>query len=287
MSRRPAVAGTFYNGNSDLLLKDIEHCFLNTHGPLRIPIVHLHQERKGNILGLVAPHAGYIYSGPAAAHAYYAMANDGIPETVVILGPNHHGLGEAAAVASSSNWLTPIGTVHIDTEIAGSILSTSKYAREDDEAHHKEHSIEVQIPFLQFIGGHKIKIVPISLAHIPDSAALEITYDLGTAIADAIRGKNAIVIASTDMSHYEPQNVAEPKDAMALEKIMSLDAEGLLKTVESSNISMCGAIGTAVAIVATKSLGATKGRKLAYYTSGDMTGDHRQVVGYCAVAFEK
>ncbi len=287
MSRRPAVAGTFYNGDPDLLTKDIERCFLNVHGPGRIPIIHRQQERTGDVIGLVAPHAGYIYSGPAAAHAYSRLAADGLPETVVILGPNHHGLGEAAAVASSTNWLTPLGTVHIDTEVAEAILSTSKFAREDDEAHLKEHSIEVQIPFLQFIGGHKVKVVPISIAHLSLGDAIELVNDLGTAIANALVGKNALVISSTDLSHYEPQDIAKSKDAIAIEKILALDAEGLLKAVEANSISMCGATGTAAAIVACKALGATKTQKLAYYTSGDIIGDHKQVVGYCAASMEK
>jgi len=287
MSRRPAVAGTFYNGDPDLLTKDIERCFLNPHGPGRIPIIHRQQEHKGDVIGLVAPHAGYIYSGPAAAHAYNRLAADGLPETVVILGPNHHGLGQAAAIASATNWLTPLGTVHIDTEVAEAILSSSKFALEDDEAHLKEHSIEVQIPFLQFIGGHKVKIVPISISHLTLQDAIALANDVGSAIANALEGKNALIIASTDLSHYEPQDVANSKDAIAIEKILELDAEGLLEAVESNAISMCGATGTATAILACKALGATKAQKLAYYTSGDIIGDHKQVVGYCAMSLEK
>lgn len=287
MSRRPAVAGTFYSGDSDLLTKDIERCFLNNYGPKRIPIIHRQQERKGNVVGLVAPHAGYTYSGPVAAHAYNRLADDGLPETVVILGPNHHGLGEAAAVASSTNWLTPLGTVHIDTEVADAILSSSKFAQEDDEAHHKEHSIEVQIPFLQYIGGHRIKVVPISIAHLTLNDAIALANDVGTAIASALAGKNALIIASTDFSHYVTQDAAESNDTMAIDKILAMDAEGLLQVVDANSISMCGSTATATAIVACLALGATKAKKLAYFTSGDIAGDHKQVVGYCAMSMEK
>lgn len=287
MARRPAVAGTFYSGDPDGLTKDIERCFLHNNGPHRIPFVHRQQQRIGDVVGIIVPHAGYIYSGPAAAHAYSRLAADGLPETVVILGPNHHGLGAAAAVASSTNWLTPLGTVHIDTEVAQNILASSKYAREDDDAHHKEHSIEVQIPFLQFIGGHKVKVVPISIAHLDLEASIELMRDMGAAIASALEGRNALIISSTDMSHYQTQQVANEKDRLAIERILALDAEGLLQVVHDNDISMCGVIGTAIAIKACKALGAVQAKELSYYTSGDITGDHKQVVGYCAVSLEK
>lgn len=287
MARRPVVAGTFYSGDTDPLMKEIEHCFLGVKGPGKIPIVHLHQERKGKVLGLISPHAGYVYSGSAAAHAYSALAVDGMPEVAVIMGPNHHGLGSAASVASPAHWITPLGMVHIDTDMTDFILANSKYAQEDDSAHMKEHSIEVQIPFLQFIGGHKVKIVPISIAHLCVEDAISLVDDLGNVIAKGLEGKNAVIIASTDFTHYESQESVHAKDAMAIEKILAMDPEGLIRTVDENSISMCGATGTAIAISACKQLGAVKGNKLAYYTSGDITGDMRQVVGYAAISLEK
>lgn len=283
--RRPAVAGMFYDADPEALTESIEECFLDRLGPGRLPQISQRNERR--ILGLVSPHAGFMYSGSAAAWAYDALANDGVPDTAVVLGPNHHGLGEVIAVSLADEWITPLGTAKIDRETADAILTGSEFARPDEQAHLREHSIEVQLPFLQYIGGDRVKIVPIALAYLRQSDAILVLRDLSKAIANAIQGKNAVVIASTDFTHYEPQFSAQEKDATAMEKILALDAEGLLEVVNSRSITMCGAVGTAVMIAACKSLGATSARKLAYYTSGNVTGDMSQVVGYGALSVER
>jgi len=283
--RRPAVAGMFYDADPEALTESIEECFLDRLGPGRLPQISQRNERR--ILGLVSPHAGFMYSGSAAAWAYDALANDGVPDTAVVLGPNHHGLGEVIAVSLADEWITPLGTAKIDRETADAILTGSEFARPDEQAHLREHSIEVQLPFLQYIGGDRVKIVPIALAYLRHSDAILVMRDLSKAIANAIQDKNAVVIASTDFTHYEPQFSAQEKDATAMEKILALDAEGLLEVVNSRSITMCGAVGTAVMIAACKSLGATSARKLAYYTSGNVTGDMSQVVGYGALSVER
>jgi AmmeMemoRadiSam system protein B len=260
--RRPAVAGMFYDADSEALIESIEECFLNRLGPGKLPQISQRNERR--ILGLVSPHAGFMYSGSAAAWAYDALANDGVPDTAVILGPNHHGVGEVIAVSIADEWITPLGTTKIDRETADAILAASEFARPDEQAHLREHSIEVQLPFLQYIGGGRLKIVPIALAYLRQSDAILVLRDLSKAIANAIQGKNAVVIASTDFTHYEPQFSAQEKDAAAMEKILALDAEGLLEVVNSRSTTMCGAVGTAVMIAACKYLGATSARKLAY-----------------------
>lgn len=282
--RRPAVAGMFYDADPEALTESIEECFLDRLGPGRLPQISQRNERR--ILGLVSPHAGFMYSGSAAAWTYDALANDGVPDTAVILGPNHHGLGEVIAVSLADEWITPLGTIKTDRETADAILAASEFARPDEQAHLREHSIEVQLPFLQYIGGDRVRIVPIALAYLRQSDAILVLRDLSKAIANAIQGKNAVVIASTDFTHYEPQFSAQEKDATAMEKILALDAEGLLEVVNSRSITMCGAVGTAVMIAACKSLGATSAHKLAYYTSGDVTGDMSQVVGYGALSVE-
>jgi hypothetical protein len=151
----------------------------------------------GNIVGLVSPHAGYVYSGAAAAFAYLALAEDGIPDVAVILGPNHHGMGAPVAVGVEADWETPLGTAAIDKEVARAIVAGSRYASADDSAHYREHSIEVQLPFLQYIGGGSTSIVPIALAHFGQDDAVELASELGAAVATALEGRSGAPRASS------------------------------------------------------------------------------------------
>jgi len=285
MTRRPAVAGMFYEDDAASLRRTIEKCFSHRLGPGRLPSSTLAKAAR-KIVGLVCPHAGYVYSGAAAAHSYAALAEDGLPNTAVILGPNHHGLGEAVAVGTQEKWSTPLGEVRVDLETAEKVAENSSYARKDDLAHLREHSIEVQIPFLQYIGEDSVRIVPIALAHLSRTAALELFPDLGAAIARALEGKDAVVISSTDFTHYESAASARAKDALALDRIANLDPKGLLEVVDEHSISMCGVVGTAVMLEACRMMGARSARILTYYTSGDVTGDTLQVVGYGAAVVE-
>lgn len=285
MARQPAVAGGFYEAGRESLLASIKDCFLSPLGPGRLPLVRA--DRLANIAGLVCPHAGYMYSGSAAAFAYDALANDGIPDIIVLLGPNHHSFGAPVALSPDEEWQTPLGPVRVDTDTANAILGECQFARFDDMAHLREHSIEVQLPFLQYIGGSGFRIVPISLSHLGERDALLLARELGLAIGAALSDKSAVIIASTDFSHQEPQQSAQAKDSLAIEQILKLDGAGLIRTVNDKSISMCGAIGTAVMLEACKALGATTARKLTYYTSGDVTGEFSQVVGYGALSVER
>ena len=286
MLHKPAVAGMFYDSEKKELIQSIEQCFLSNFGPGKLPdINNISDDRQ--IVGLVCPHAGYMYSGQAAAFSYSALAKDGLPDTVVLLGPNHNGLGNAVAISSADEWITPLGAMQVDTDTADSILKSSKYAEIDESAHFREHSIEVQLPFLQYIGSDKIKIVPISITHLNESDALELISDLGSAIAKALDGKNAVIIASTDFTHYESKANAAIKDTLAMDRILDLNAEGLIQTVYEQSITMCGVTGTAVMIEACTALGATAAHKLTYYTSGDIIGDTSEVVGYGALSIVK
>lgn len=284
MARPPAVAGQFYEGTRSGLVQEIERCFLGELGPGKLPEVR--PQRVGRVLGLVCPHAGYYYSGSAAAHAYEALAADGVPDVAVLLGPNHYGRGSAVAVSPDDAWATPLGSLHADADAAATILKLSKFAEVDELPHAKEHSIEVQLPFLQYIGGGSIRIVPISIAHLDRDDALALVEDLGHAIAEAISGRSAVVIASTDFTHYESKSVAEARDALAMEQILAMDAQGLIEVVYAKDITMCGVIGVAVMLEACKRLGATEARKLTYYTSGDVSGDRSQVVGYGSLSID-
>lgn len=281
MIRVPAVAGQFYEQKKENLIRDIEACFLGNLGPGKLPMSGT--ERTGQIIGLVCPHAGFVYSGSAAAWAYYALDYDGIPDIAIILGPNHYGIGPTAAISPDDSWATPLGNIEIDSKVAHTILESSKYASFDEAAHAREHSIEVQLPFLQYIGANNLRVVPISITHLSKDNALLLVEDLGSAIASAISGKSAVIIASTDFTHYENHDVATARDALAIEKILELDATSLIEIVYSRGITMCGVIGTAVMLDACKRLGARSAQKLTYYTSGDITGDTSQVVGYGAL----
>jgi hypothetical protein len=275
--RKPAVAGSFYAGSAAGLRRQIEDCFQHTLGPGALP--RIAEVRKRHILGLVSPHAGYMYSGPVAAHGFFQLAAEGKPETIVILGPNHRGMGAAVALSQEDNWQTPLGDIEIDGKVGEAIISAGRWAKWDDLAHNWEHSIEVQIPFLQYVYQTGFRIVPIAMLR----QDLEVSQDLGRAIATALKGKDGIIVASSDLTHYESQSSASKKDHAALEAILSLDSKRLEEVVNSYSISMCGFGPVMTMLTACKQLGATKARLLRYATSGDITGDYSQVVGYASV----
>jgi hypothetical protein len=271
----------FYAGTAQALRAQIEECFTHRLGPGAVPKVA--KQKLQTIVGLVCPHAGYMYSGPVAAHAYYNLAVDGKPDTVVLFGPNHTGRGSGLALMKEGVWRTPLGDVEIDTDTANLILKESEIIDVDDSAHALEHSIEVQLPFLQYLYGSAFKFVPICFL----MQDLQSSQEVGVAVAKALTNKNALVIASTDMTHYEPQKTAEQKDKTAIQAALKLDAELLYSTVEARHISMCGYGPTIAAITAAKALNATRAKLLCYKTSGDITGDHFSVVGYASIMFTK
>jgi hypothetical protein len=279
--RRPTQAGTFYEGTAESLKKQIEDCFLNHLGPREI------QEKvkagPRNVLGLVCPHAGYMFSGPVAAHAYHKLASDGRPDVAVIFGPNHTGYGSALALMNEGSWRTPLGDVEVDSDIANQIVHESRMVDFDESAHRFEHSIEVQLPFLQYLYGSNFKIVPICFLMQDLSSAREV----GKATARVLAGKNAVVIASSDMTHYEPQQSASRKDMLALEAVEAMDEAKFYSMIENQSMSICGYGPIIALITAVKSLGAREAKLLCYKTSGDVTGDYSSVVGYAAVCFTK
>ncbi len=272
--RTPAVAGQFYPSSKEELKKQIEKCFLSDLGPGRLPE---NLERERDTVGAVVPHAGYIYSGYEAAHVYLELAKQKTPDTVVILGPNHTGYGSTVAV-SNETWTTPFGDVEVDEVIADRLFRDCGIIDQDELAHRFEHSIEVQLPFLQYIY-KDFKFVPISVG-IQDTGTVR---EIGGCLA-RIKG-DILIIASSDFTHYEPQTDAERKDMLAIGHILNLDEDMFLKEVYDNNISICGSGPIAVCIVASKGRGATKGELLKYGTSGDVTGDYSQVVAYSGIVF--
>ncbi|MCW4044031.1 MAG: AmmeMemoRadiSam system protein B [Candidatus Bathyarchaeota archaeon] len=279
--RLPYVAGTFYEGNAEALKQQIEKCFLHKLGPKKLPKISETASRQ--IVGLICPHAGYEYSGPVAANAYYELALDGKPDTVVILGPNHRGYGSPLATASDGYWRTPLGKVEVDTATADEIVAKSSTVDIDDLAHIEEHSIEVQLPFLQYLYGSAFKFVPICFQMQDSASAVEV----GKALAEVLTGKNAVVIASSDMTHYEPQKTAATKDLAALKAVEALDEKRFYTVIEKQGVTACGYGPIAALIAAAKGLGVKDANVLCYKSSGDVTGDFSSVVGYAAVCFRK
>jgi MEMO1 family protein len=278
--RRPAQAGAFYEGDAESLRREVEGCFLHKLGPRRIPVVDKTGPRK--IRGLVCPHAGYMYSGPVAALSYFELASDGKPDTVVILGPNHTGLGSPLAVVKDGFWRTPLGDVEIDGKVADELVHESGLIDVDDYAHLREHSIEVQLPFLQFLYGSDFKFVPICFM-MQDLATAQ---EIGRSLVEVLAGKNAVIVASSDFSHYEPAAVASKKDLAALKAVEALDEKLFYSVVEEKRVSACGYGPIAALITAAKGLGADEAKLLGYKSSGDVTGDFSSVVGYAAVSFK-
>jgi len=264
MIRGAAVAGSFYAGTRERLRAQVDALRPKGAAP------------RGAIAAVV-PHAGYMYSGQVAAAVYAQVAR---PDTWVILGPNHTGLGAKASIMTSGAWETPLGAMTIDTELAQAILAGSSNLREDHLAHAREHSIEVQLPFLQREATPSA-LVPIALfAH--DYVACR---DVGLAVATAIRatGRRAVLVASTDMSHYVSRSVAATQDRKAIDAMLALDPEELHRVVRREGISMCGFHAATAVLVAAKTLGAASAELVAYTDSGTVTGETTEVVAYAGL----
>lgn len=264
MVRSAVVAGQFYPGRKVDLQTSVDTLMMAAE-PLR------------PALALMSPHAGYIYSGAVAGRTFSGVL---FPEEVIILGPNHHGRGQAAAVYASGAWETPLGRTQIAAELARLILEECPMTAEDTVAHRFEHSLEVQLPFLQSCAPRS-RIVPICISRMP----LEMLLQMGDGLARAIarHKKMPLLVASTDMTHYEPGSIARKKDSLALDKVLALDPQGLYDVVRDHGISMCGVLPTVVMLQAAVALGATAAELVAYSNSGDVTGDQSEVVGYAGV----
>ena len=280
-TRRPAQAGAFYADTEGALRTQIQNSFLNKLGPGTIPTVPGSPNKS--ILGLVVPHAGYVYSGPVAAHGYYHLASMGTIGSVVILGPNHTGLGSGVSTMTEGEWTTPLGEAQIDEELAREIVDGSNIIDVEDEAHRYEHSIEVQLPFLQFLYPRRFKFVPICMM-LQD---LQTSVEVGTAVMKAVQRHSALIIASSDWTHYEPQEIAAPKDKLAIQAALDMDEKKFQEVIEEKAVTACGYGPVTAMIHAAKLLGAKNTKLLSYKTSGDVTGDKSSVVGYAAAVFAK
>jgi hypothetical protein len=275
------VAGQFYESDAEALRAQIKNCFFSKIGPKKLPEVNLHSYPR-NIVGMICPHAGYMYSGPVAASAFYELAQDGKPDTVVLMGPNHTGYGSALSIMRQGAWQTPLGNIEIDSQLADQITHETNLIDVDELAHRYEHSIEVQLPFLQFLYGNSFKIVPICFLMQDYDSAVEV----GKALEEALDATNTVVIASSDMTHYERAETAAAKDNAALKAVTELDAKRFYETVETQNITACG-YAPITGLITYASGVCAKAQLLNYRNSGDVTGDYSSVVGYAAVDFKK
>jgi hypothetical protein len=270
--RHPVVAGQFYPNSEMQTRAEIEGAFLSPLGPGEVPEVVKKGERS--IVGAVVPHAGWMYSGPVAAHVYAALARDGFPETFIIIGPNHQGAG-APVATTTQDFATPLGSATVDQDI---VRRLGRLVVDDPMAHRFEHSIEVQIPFLQYLGGD-IRFVPISMsAQDPQTAA-----ETASEISDAIDGKDVVILASSDMSHYVPREVAKEKDAAVIDRVLAMDAAGVYDEVARRSVSMCG-YGPVMTMM--MACGGTRAELLKYASSGDVS-PMREVVGYAGIVVRR
>jgi AmmeMemoRadiSam system protein B len=267
MIRPPAVSGRFYPSDKKKLALEIEE--FTTPGQA--------EKRRVPVLGCIVPHAGYMYSGHVAGAVYSAIE---LPARCILLGPRHFPGGEAMAIISEGSWRTPFGDAQIDSDLAAKLKQSCPLLREDRVAHQREHSLEVQIPFLQHLALN-LRFVPVVLAthRYPDLEAL------GHAVAQVIAAQKdpVLLIASTDMNHYESDTITRAKDRKAIDRVLELDPRGLYDTVNSEDISMCGYAATVAMLVAMRDLGATHAELVRYATSGDITGDRDEVVGYAGL----
>jgi AmmeMemoRadiSam system protein B len=271
--RLPQVSNAFYEGRVSSLKEQIEWCFMHRVGPGALPGKPASGTRT--IQAIVSPHAGYIYSGPVAAHGFLELSKEPQPEIIVLIGPNHTGNGAGVSAWGGGDWETPFGKIPVERSISKS-LSCGGAAEVDEEAHLYEHSIEVQLPFLQHIYEGGFKIAPVCMMLQDPGTSVE----LGVCIAEALKGKSSLIVASTDFSHYVTYETAYRMDGMVAEAILKMDAPAVGKIVREKRISMCGPGPVMAAIAASLELGAKSCRKLCYATSGDTSGDKAEVVGY-------
>ncbi len=281
--REPSVAGYFYPSDKNELVDLIERLFRSSRGPG----THVLEDfADKDVIALLLPHAGYIYSGEIAAYGYAAYNSSGLKKRILILGPNHYGLGALASIYPEGMWRTPLGEVVIDPELSREIPSISEYIVHDEMGHVREHSIEVQLPILQYIhGNNSFLLTPISIMLQTESVARDIGYTLRK--LNDMYGGEILFIVSTDFTHYESSSKAYEKDMMAIKKILDIDPDGFLEAVYSSDISMCGYGPTAALLYFLEGVEGVEATLLKYGHSGEVTGDVNNVVGYASIAFYK
>jgi AmmeMemoRadiSam system protein B len=249
---------------------------MHTIGPGKMPPTGSDQK----IYGVICPHAGFVYSGPVACHSFYSISSS-TSKLAIITGPNHYGIGQSIASMIDASWKTPLGLMEVDSESALELRDGLDILELDSFSHSKEHSIEVQVPMLQETFSHEMKILPVSLINQEQQTATRV----GSAIAKIAQKKDALLIGSSDFTHYEENEFAHRQDLALIDPILKLDVDEFYKVLYERNVTACGFGAIASTMIACKELGATEGKLLKYATSGDISGDKSQVVGYASIIF--
>ena len=276
--RMPAVAGSFYPSDRKDLLSMIEACYLHPLGPGRTPPS---PPRAVRFAAVVSPHAGYQYSGPIAAHSYLHVSSLPRPDLIVVVAPNHYGLGSGVSTFDVGEWETPLGRMRVDRVASAKLVEVSGTVSVDPGAHRLEHSLEVQLPFLQQIYGDSVPFLPVSLLF----QDIETSKDVAGAIVKVLNGKRAVLVASSDLTHYEAANAAREKDLSLIGQVINMNLEGFYTTLERLKVTACGFGAIAIVMEVSRALGLSKCELLKYASSGDTTGDNNQVVGYGSLRF--
>ncbi|HBT40238.1 MAG: Uncharacterized protein XD58_0407 [Thermotoga sp. 50_1627] len=277
MKRDPVVAGSFYPASRKALIEVIEDCFMSKIGPGELP--KKPDRPLDRNVAVIVPHAGYVYSGPVAAHAYAELARLGNPKLVVLLGPNHTGYGARIGVWDKGSWSTPLGEVQVCEAAAQKLLEECREASADVRCHMVEHSLEVQLPFLQYIF-KDFEILPVTMFPL----SLQVCKSLARALDELFRNfSSTVLVVSSDFNHYEDDATTKRKDQLAIEEILRKDPEGLYRVAANERITMCG-LSPVACLLYMQSF--SKARLLKHATSGDTSGDRSHVVGYASLIFE-
>ena len=277
--RKPAVAGQFYPSDPSELSSLIDQCYTHPLGPGTLPPA---PESEAAVAAVVSPHAGYVYSGPVAAHSYLHVSSMRSPDLLVVVAPNHYGIGSGVSTFREGDWETPLGRVHVDKEAAGELADRADVVAFDPEAHRLEHSLEVQLPFLQRLYGDSVPLLPVSLLFQDVDTAKAVA---GGVVEVIRKRRRAVLVASSDLTHYEPADQAKKKDGALIQQVLKMDLEGFYSTLDRLGVTACGFGAIATVMEASRSLGLGRAELLKYASSGDTSGDNLQVVGYGALRF--
>ncbi len=277
-ARKPAVAGSFYPSDPKELSDLIKDCFKGPVGPGRQP-----PAPRGNasIVSVVCPHAGYVYSGPVAAHSYLHVSSLPDPDILAVISPNHYGIGSGISTFKEGEWETPLGSLKVDSEATRRLSDEYEEVQFDPRSQSAEHSLEVQLPFLQHLYGSSVPLLPVCMLFQDEDTA----RTLGKAVAKVLKGRRAVLVASSDLTHYEPAAAAREKDTALLTEALKMDLPSFYSALERLQVTACGYGPIAAVMEASKELGLKKAELLKYATSGDTAGDNLQVVGYGSLRF--
>ena len=256
----------------------IDGCYTHPLGPGKAPPA---PRGESELVAVVCPHAGYVYSGPVAAHSYLHVSSMAAPELLAVVAPNHYGIGSGVSTFMEGAWETPLGRVPVDAGATARLADLSDVVTFDPGAHRYEHSLEVQLPFLQRIYGNSVPLLPVSLLF----QDVETAKALAAGLARVLKGRRVVLVASSDLTHYEPAEQAKKKDTELIQQVLKMDLEGFYSTLERLQVTACGYGAIATVMETARSLGLARAELLKYASSGDTTGDNLQVVGYAALRF--